>query len=150
MRASAHDIRNRFFEILNQSQDLIVRYYLLDTPEESIASRKSWLSKYHHHLAPVGLEDHQAITRLLARRLKSPENGLAPLTTPHAKYMLQNFFDTIKKEDDYPLCIPIIERACEFLWRELSRPESEDHRWQHVTDCGFAFLGMVKYVSQST
>ncbi|KAF8600531.1 hypothetical protein BDV93DRAFT_525410 [Ceratobasidium sp. AG-I] len=144
---------NKTLEVLSQSQDLIVRYSLVDTPEEGNASQKYWSSKqYDHltpvdskdHLTPVDSKDHQTITRLLVRRLESPENGIEPLSPHHAKYLLHQFFDSIQKRKTYELCVPVIKATFDYLWGDIARSETEGRLWKDVAGFGFAFLGMIK------
>lgn len=123
-----------------------MRYSLVDTPEEGAASQKYWPSKQYNHLAPVDSKDHQTITRLLVRRLRSPENGIDPLSRHHANYLLLQFFDSVQKREVYDLCVPVVESGFEHLWRDISRLETEDLLWKDVAAFGFAFLGMIKYV----
>ncbi|KAF8600523.1 hypothetical protein BDV93DRAFT_264467 [Ceratobasidium sp. AG-I] len=135
--------KNRTIEVLSQSQDLIVRYSLVDTPEEGATSQKYWPSTQHDHLAPIDAQDHRMITTLLARRLKSPGVGFHALSLHHAENLLLQFFNSVKQKKTYDLCIPILESAFEYLWREVSRQGIINQAGKEVLAYGISFLTVV-------
>ncbi|KAF8596844.1 hypothetical protein BDV93DRAFT_610640 [Ceratobasidium sp. AG-I] len=117
-----------FVHLIPRSRDLFARYTLVATLEENAVIQDQSRTSSTHHLAPVNLEDHRAMARLLTQQLLSTDQPDS-FSAGYAAFILFQFSHSLRIDMAYELGIPVMEAGFQFFWRVCLDPERREEMW---------------------
>ncbi|KAF8596842.1 hypothetical protein BDV93DRAFT_562873 [Ceratobasidium sp. AG-I] len=115
-------------DLISRSLDLIVRYTLVATVEESAIVQGQCHPKGTTRLHPVNLDDRHVTTKLLLQQLSSMDQQDS-FSARHAAFMLLQFADSLRVQGDYKVGISIMKAGMQLFWRVCLHPKRREEVW---------------------